>query len=563
MHEMNNELSPAKRLIRLLSVDRADIINIYICAGLNGLISLTIPLGVQAVIGLIMAGSVSASWLLLVGLVVLGVLATGALLIMQVTLTEILQQRLFMRSAVEFTYRIPRVRPEALGGTYAPELMNRFFDTTMVQKGLPKVLIDLPSAVLQIVFGLLLLSFYHPYFIVFGLLLLLMLAAIFRFTWAAGLRSSLVESKYKYRVVHWLEELARSLYTFKLSGDSVLPMQRADALLKGYLSARRSHFRVLLVQLVSTVLFKTLITATLLVLGGLLVMDGALSIGQFVASEIVIILVLNAVEKLIGAMESVYDTLTAIEKVGNVSDLPLERVGGRQLVPASERGMEVTLQGVSHGFSEGPTDVLSDISIHIPSGSRLAVCGDTGSGKSVLMRLLGGVLEPVGGKVLFDGQSIGSLALDSLRQQVSVCTQEDLVFNGTVEENVSLGRIGIGTDQVMAALNKVGLGEWLTTLPSGLDTVLDPEGRRLPRSISQRLIVARCIVHSPRFLVMEDVLASVPTPVRRQVFDVILAPDAPWTLVLSSPDRTLTARFDRTIWLKDGRVVTESPDTIS
>jgi len=257
-------LSPAKRLFRLLSVDRADIINIYICAGLNGLISLTIPLGVQAVIGLIMAGSVSASWLLLVGLVVIGVVASGALLVMQVTLTEILQQRLFVRSAIEFTYRIPRVRPEALGGSYAPELVNRFFDTTMVQKGLPKVLIDLPSALLQIVFGLLLLSFYHPYFIIFGLMLMLLLVAIFRFTWYSGLSSSLNESKYKHKVAHWLEELARSLYTFKQAGDSPLPMQRADALLKGYLGARRSHFRVLMLQLVSTVAFKTLITAAFL-----------------------------------------------------------------------------------------------------------------------------------------------------------------------------------------------------------------------------------------------------------------------------------------------------------
>lgn len=551
-----NTLSPAKRLFRLLSVDRADIINIYICAGLNGLISLTIPLGVQAVIGLIMAGSVSASWLLLVGLVVIGVLGTGVLLIMQVTLTEILQQRLFVRSAIEFTYRIPKVRPEALGGSYAPELVNRFFDTTMVQKGLPKVLIDLPSAILQIVFGLLLLSFYHPYFIIFGLMLMLLLAAIFRFTWYSGLHSSLNESKYKYKVAYWLEELARSLYTFKQAGDSPLPMQRADALLKGYLGARRSHFRVLMLQLVSTVAFKTLITAALLTLGGLLVMDGALSIGQFVASEIVIILVLNASEKLIGAMESVYDTLTAIEKVGTVADLPLERTGGRELVPNSSKGLEVVLQNVTHSFAEGPAEVLSGLDLAIDPGTRVAVCGSTGSGKSVLMRMIGGVLEPTQGSLSYDGQPIGSLALASLRRHVAICTAEDLVFNGTVEENVGLGRPGIGAEAVIATLGQVGLGEWLRSLPLGLDTVLDPEGRRLPRSVSQRLLVARAIVQRPLLIVMEDVLTAVPTAQRRQVYEVLLDRTAPWTLVISTTDTEVISHCDRSIWLNEGRIAT-------
>ena len=313
-----------KRFIKLLSVDKREIGIIYLYAIFSGVLNLSLPLGVQAIIGFIMAGMVSTSWILLVGIVVLGVVMSGGLQIMQLYMTEILQQRIFTRSSFEFAFRIPRFRLEALRGQYPPELVNRFFDTLSVQKGLSKILIEFSSSVLQIFFGLILLSLYHPFFVVFAFIVIGLVGIILRYTGPQGLYTSLKESKYKYEVAHWLEELARVMGTFKLAGDSSMPMAKTDTLVGNYLGARKKHFRVLLTQYTSIVGFKVIITASLLILGGLLVINQQINIGQFVAAEIIIILVINSVEKLLLSMESVYDVLTSLEKINSVVNLPIE-----------------------------------------------------------------------------------------------------------------------------------------------------------------------------------------------------------------------------------------------
>ncbi|MCB0675663.1 MAG: ABC transporter ATP-binding protein, partial [Saprospiraceae bacterium] len=258
---------PVKRLFRLLELDRKDITFIYLYAIFAGLITLSLPLGIQAIIGLIAGGAMSSSLVLLIVVVTVGTALTGLLKVMQLTVTETLQRRIFTRSAFEFAFRIPRIRMESLAREYPPELVNRFFDTLTLQKGLPKILMDFSTAFLQIIFGLILISFYHPFFVFFGLILLLVLAAIFRFTGPGGLKTSLQESKYKYAVAHWLQELARSVTTFKLSGTSRFPLEQTDGLVVNYLDARRQHFRILLFQYGNIVAFKTIVTGALLILG--------------------------------------------------------------------------------------------------------------------------------------------------------------------------------------------------------------------------------------------------------------------------------------------------------
>ena len=147
---------------------------------------------------------------------------------MQMTVSETLQRRIFTRVSFDFAERIPNLHTETVRNEYVPELVNRFFDTLTLQKGLPKILIDLSTAIMQILFGLLLLSFYHPLFIFFGFVLVLLLILIFRFTGPAGLKTSIKESKYKYQVAYWLQELGRTLNTFKLTGSSELPLSKTD-----------------------------------------------------------------------------------------------------------------------------------------------------------------------------------------------------------------------------------------------------------------------------------------------------------------------------------------------
>ncbi len=548
-------ITPWQRLTRLLKVDKREIGHIYLYALVGGSISLSLPLGVQAIINLISGGQIATSWGVLVAFVTIGVGFTGALQVMQLALAENIQQRLFARSALEFAYRIPRITYEAAGGRYLPELVNRFFDTISIQKGLAKLLLDLPLALLQIVLSLILLAIYHPFFIVFGLLLLFLLLLIFRFTGRRGLATSLEESSFKYKVAYWLEELGRSQDTFKMVGRTDLPITRTDMLVTGYVNARRSHFKVLLGQYTALVAFKVVITLSLLAMGGLLVMNEQMNLGQFVAAEIVILILINAVEKLILNAHSVYDVLTAIEKIGQVTDIPLERAGGLSVLSTDGSvGLEVRTEQLSLKSRWNQRPILEGIGLHLRPGEKVCLRGTNGSGKTTLLRILGGGITHVEGSILLDGHPLGSLDLEHVRSIIGDSLSDEDVFTGTVLENVAVGRSWITEAEVLEACRVTGLMERMSYLPEGLLTKLDPQGARLPKSLVKRIVQARAIAGRPRLILIEDGFLDWEASERAQLLGWITAPERPWTLLIVSNDPWVQERCDRTLHLRNGRI---------
>ncbi|GAB3804849.1 hypothetical protein GCM10028819_37000 [Spirosoma humi] len=320
--------SPTQRLIRLLTTEKKDIGYIFIYALITGAISLSLPLGTQAVFTLVSSGLVFSSVYVMIGLVIVGIVVAGLLLVAQTTLVELLQQRVFTKAAFEFTYRLPRIDPEALSAYHAPELMNRFFDVLTIQKGLPKLLVDITAAIVQIVFGLLLLSAYHPIFIGFSLFVALAVGLAIRILGPSGIKTSLAESKYKYKVEAWLEDMASGLPNQQqeptrppIEQDEA--MAKMDELVARYLTNRQAHFEVIKKFLYSGVAFKTIVVGGLLILGTSLVVSRQMSLGQFVASEVMIVLITGAVDKLLSGVDTVFDMLTAVEKIATVTDLPL------------------------------------------------------------------------------------------------------------------------------------------------------------------------------------------------------------------------------------------------
>lgn len=316
--------SSLKRLTRLLGTERKDIIYILLFAIITGLIGLTLPLGIQAVFNLVSSGMLFSSVYVMIGLVIIGVFVGGLLTIVQYTLVEILQQRLFAKAAFEITHRLPRIQTEALNEHYPPELMNRFFDVVTLQKGMAKVLIDVPAAAIQILFGIVLLSFYHPVFLGFGLVTLLVIYGVIRLFGPEGTRTSIKESSDKYKVVAWLETYSLQVANQEPSNEKGTPIRQIDKRLANYIDHRNDHFRVLKRFFYSSVAYRTLVTGGLLILGTSLVVSRQLSLGQFVASELVIVLVTGAVEKLTSSIDTVFDMLAGVEKIAAITDLPLE-----------------------------------------------------------------------------------------------------------------------------------------------------------------------------------------------------------------------------------------------
>ncbi|MCB0795382.1 MAG: ABC transporter ATP-binding protein [Flavobacteriales bacterium] len=554
-----DRITPVQRLLRLLRLDKREIGHIYLYALVGGAISLSVPLGIQAIINLISGGQVATSWGVLIAFVTVGVALTGVMQIMQLSLAENIQQRLFARSAIEFAYRIPRIKEEAVAGRYLPELTNRFFDTMSVQKGLNKLLLDVPLALLQILLSLVLLALYHPFFIVFGLFLVFLLYLMFRFTGARGLVTSLEESNYKFAVAHWLEELGRTVGTFKLIGETPLSLDRTDHLVHKYVSARKAHFRVLLGQYSAMVVFKVVITLSLLALGGILVMEEQMNLGQFVAAEIVVLLLMAAVEKVILSIESVYDVLSALEKIGLVTDLPLDRTDGIHVLDTDRsKGLEVRLDHVSFRSHWNQRTVLDHVDIHLKPGEKVALCGPNGAGKSTVLRLIGGALDPHAGDLRYDGHPVNSIDLEQVRSLIGESLLADDVFAGTVLENITVGRTWISDMDVDEAAKVTGLYEQLADLPQGMLTRLDPQGSRLPSSLVRRIVLTRCIASKPRMLLLEDGSTDWDKADRDRLLSYIASPERPWTLLAVTNDPGFQALCTRVIRLENGRIVSDS-----
>ncbi|ANH59005.1 Alpha-hemolysin translocation ATP-binding protein HlyB [Dokdonia donghaensis DSW-1] len=548
-------MTPWKRFLNMLKLDRRDIKQILFYAIFAGLVALTLPLGIQAIINLIQGAQVSTSWIVLVVLVTLGVAFQGILQLMQIRILENIQQKIFTRSSFEFAYRFPKIKMSELRDFYPPELANRFFDTLTVQKGLSKILLDFPAAILQIVFGLMLLSFYHPFFIIYGFLLVILVYLVFKFTALRGLQTSLTESKGKYKVAHWLQEIARSLISFKLSGRTSLAMERNNTLTEKYLEARESHFRILVIQFIQMIGFKVLVTAGLLLIGGLLVLNQQMNIGQFVAAEIIILLVISSVEKLITGLESFYDVLTSLEKIGQVVDKEIDPQVGFDPFE-NHKDTDIQIDNVTYATPQ-TGDILSNIKLKIETKDRLLIDGVSGSGKTTLLKLISGIIEPTAGAIYINDLSLKGLRPNAYRSQIGQVLPEQNPFEGTILENITFGNKEISQERLNEVIKIVGLQDFVRQQTNGLRTMLFPEGQQIPHTISKRILLARAIVHEPRVLLIKDALEHFESTEARAIMDYLIHPDRPWALAVSSNNKDWQTLCTRYIKLENGKIITQ------
>ncbi|MBC5992837.1 ATP-binding cassette domain-containing protein [Pontibacter sp. SD6] len=544
-----------QRFLQLLSIERREILYMYVYAIAAGLISLTLPLGIQSIIGFVSSGQISVSVVVLISLIILALLIVGGLQVMQLWLVEFIQQRLFARTASEFAYRVPRIQPEALLKYYPPELMNRFFDVVTLQKGIAKILVDFSTAVIQIVFGLILLSFYHPYFIFFGMILIIVLIAIIWLTGGKGIDTSIKESKYKYKLVAWLEEMARSLSTFKLVGHTNLPMDRTNDYVKSYLNVRRQHFKILMTQYYSFVGFKTFITGGLLVLGCILVVQQEINIGQFVASEIVIILMMTAVEKIIIKLDTVYDVMTSLDKIGQVTDLPLEEVKGIKLSDLPlDGGLSIQAKNLSYKFMDTKKVALENLSFTIQPSERICLAGFNSSGKSTFINILLGLFSSYEGSLAYNGISMRDLDTGSLRSLIGDNISKEQVFDGLLIDNITLGR-DLPMKDILWAIELTGLSQFVHSLPDGLHAYLTGGSMRLPGSVARKIVMARSLVQRPKLLIIDNYWAGMAKKDKMEFLRLLTGPQFDWTMIIVSNDREVMQLCDRTLLLQDGHLI--------
>lgn len=564
--ENGSPLSPVERLRRLAALERGDVTVIVVYAVAIGVVSLAVPIAAQALVNTVAFTALIQPIVVLCALVLVGLSAAGILRALQHKVVETLQQRLFVRVTHDAVRRLTRADVRAFSEQGAPEVMNRFFDVAIVQKTAATLLLDGLSVILQGAVSLVLLAFYHPALLAFDVVLIVLIAFMLFGLGRDGVATAITESKAKYATAAWLEEMAGAFRAFKSKESGDFAFARADDLARGYVMARRKHFKVLFRQTIASYALQALATAALLGLGGSLVIKGQLTLGQLVAGELIVTGVLAGVAKFGKYLESYYDLCASLDKVGQIVDLPHERVGGMAGVARTDPA-RLRLEGVAFSYNDR-NEALRDVSFELAPGERLAVLGSDASGKSTLVDVLYGLRAPSRGQMLLDGADVRTLALPHLRRDVALVGKAE-IFDGSVLDNLRLGGEQIDGAEVSEALAMVALAEDVADLPQGTLTRLGHAGSRLTSSQAAKLAVARGLMAQPRLLIIDETLDGLGTETVRKILrGIALAHHPTSVIVFTSREEIADAvgafvRLDRGVLRRVAPAGSEKPEEVA
>ena len=538
--------SPLRRARQLLALDGQDIAVIVIYGVALGLLSLAVPVAVQSLVNTVAFGSLIQPLVVLTVLLALALTGAGILRALQIRIAEMLQRRLFVRLVTEIGARLPRVSGTALRDANGPELLNRFFDVFTTQKSVASLLLGGIDAVLIALVGLLVLAFYHPALLAFDLVLILGAAFVLIPLGRGGTTTSIAESKAKYAVVGWLEEMARHPLSFKLAGGDDLARLQVETLARSYLDKRDRHFRIVYRQVVGALSIEVVASVALLAVGGLLVIERQLSIGQLVAAELIVTAVVASLAKLGGKVETFYDLVAAVDKLGEILDLPLERSDGEILPPDGSAGSGLLLDDVEidSDFAVGPNRV----SLRIDPGKRLSIAG-TERETTALVDSIFGLRAPRAGVIELGGHDVRDLSLGALRDRIALVRDAE-VFPGCILDNLRAAKSGLSAEDAWEALARVGIAETVKSLPEGLQTPLSRDGAPLSRTEVVALTIARALAGQPSLLILDRTLDQIDPRAGARITES-LSEDPESGLLIVSENSAIQAQMDEHIEISE------------
>jgi ABC-type bacteriocin/lantibiotic exporter with double-glycine peptidase domain len=534
-----------------MAAERSDIWVVVIYSVAIGLLSLVVPIATQSLVNTIAFGTLLQPLVVLSLLVLLGLAFAAMLKVLRSHVVEVMQRRLFVRVSADSVERLLRVKIKAFDDDHGPQLVNRFFEVVTLQKSGATLLVDGLEVLMTTLIGMILLAVYHPILLMFAVLMLLSIFVVIYPLGFGAVKTAILESKAKYSLAAWLQELARHPATFKSMSGASFALDRCDEYVGSYLKYRRAHWRVLIRQIIGSNALQAIGSAAVLGAGGWLVIERQLTLGQLVAAELVVAASLNSFSKFGKQLETFYDLLAAVDKLGYLTDLPMEE-GGNEVV-RDDRPAGIELRNVSFAYYPGKT-LIDGLNLAIPAGSRFGITGGPGSGKSTLVDLIYGLREPDSGTLLFEGADYRKLKLYELRKHIALVRGIE-IFHGTLEENIRLGVKELSSSELRNILLTVGLADTVENLPDGLRTMLNTGGQPLTPGQCYRLMLARAMALRPRVLILDEILDRMEDgPEQDDLMQRLTDPAKEWTLIVVSRSRSVLKHCMNHIQLVGGRV---------
>jgi len=490
----------------LLQLCKQDIYILVIYSVFVGTLSLATPIAVQSFVTTIAFGALFQPIVVLAVFVFSGMAFVGVMRALQFYIVEVLQKRLFTYAAHRITQTLPLLPAQLYRQESLPELVNRFLDVATLQKAVATLLIDGLGIVLQTLIGLLILAFYHPFFLAFDGLLVIVISLVIVVLGRRAIVTSIEESKSKYQVHAWLEEIAQHPHVFRHTQAQAYAAFRTDAYVLQYLKKRHAHYLVLFRQVVGSLVFQAVMSALLLALGGYLVLEKQLTIGQLVAAELIVSTVVYGLTKFSKHLESFYDLMAAVDKLFHVFDLPVSNTEHTYVSALLDtQAPVVSLEHVSLRLT---ATSLKTINLNINQQEHYFIYAKTGEGKTLLAELLCGHIDTLNaGMVRISGVHFAQYRQADLVKQVQYFSVPQL-FLGTLWENLTFQKTTDMNDTSMSLVFSMceifNVSQFIRDLPQGLNTFISYHDNHWPVHVQYRLALVRLFLQAPRCVVLDQ-----------------------------------------------------------
>lgn len=525
-----------KRFFHLLKPERKEIRLIFLFAVVTGSMSLALPLAVNSFVNTLGFGIQTLPFvqMLLVILMVLLVALTisATLKVAQYYVMEIIQRRLYVRLCADLAARLPKIKPSAYGHHSGPELVNRFFEILFIQKSSAALFLEGLNLLLNTVVGAFILSFYHPFLLVFVVGMTFALLAIVFLGGRRGTTTAIGESDAKYNTVAWIEQLAAMPRMLKYQPAKCYAIERTDQVAGNYLAARKQHFKILIRQISFLVSIEVIGAVALLGIGGNLVLSQQLTLGQLVAAELILATILASIAKLGKQFEAWYDTVAGMNKLGYLIDLEPQRQDGDAEWFDQDDNILIATENLKISFDNGVSP-FSPLTFTVKKGQKFGVFAKAGSGLTSLLEVIIGIGAPHTGIIKINGRRLESWNLDALQSEIMLVRPRQ-IFEGTILENLTFNRTDISKQDIDRVLKVLGLTRFLECKEKGLNTLLLQDGRNISTGESARLVLARAILQRPRIVLIDDVLEVFAADERLRIAKFLA--EQPWTMLLGSQD---------------------------
>jgi putative ABC transport system ATP-binding protein len=496
--------SPLERIFNLIRMESSDIKLLTIYSLTIVVLSLVVPVGTQSLINILSFGAMYQPIFVLTVFVTVLLGLAGFLKVLQTEVAEILQQRLFVRLVSETKDRLLRVKNDILEKKNIEEIVNYFLDISIIQKSATVLLIDGLSVIIEFFVGVLVLLIYHPLFLVLDIALFISIFfIIFRILGRRGSETSIAESKAKHKIVNWFEELASNSKIFKSSTMHHYASERTELLSRIYIESRNSHYKVLIKQIAALTTVKALGMGFVLGIGSYLVIQGELSLGQLIAAEIIVSKILSSFSNFGKHLESYFDLVASIDKVGSLLNIPIESSGDVSFENSS-KGIHLKFNKFEAQDSYGKKIFIPNL--EIKRGTKIGIHSSDPDKCDLFMKSIYGLASEINGSLLINGKySIQELNLPIWRDSIAYLS-DDHLFSGNIYENIKSGRADIDQEKTREALEKVGtLNTLLENFQNGILTQITSSGFPIRKNDLFRINLAKSIGLTPDLLLIDRI----------------------------------------------------------